>query len=108
MLSKAHIRFLVSCACTLVAAGASADVIYVRADLASGLNDGSSWSNAYRGSAGLRAALAEAVPGDEIWVGHGTYTPAEPGGSREASFVMPSGVRLVGGFLGHEWLDASC
>jgi hypothetical protein len=89
--------------CFAAAAGAaSAEVIYVRADLASGLNDGSSWANAYRGSSGLHAALARAQSGDEIWVGRGTYLPAGPGGSREASFVMPSGVRLVGGFLGHE------
>jgi hypothetical protein len=102
MRTERAVRWMVWSVSSFVCLGASADVVYVRADLSSGLNDGSSWANAYRGSEGLVAALAQATPGDEIWVGRGTYTPAGPGGSREASFVMPSGVRLVGGFLGYE------
>jgi hypothetical protein len=81
---------------------AMADVVYVRANLTTGLNNGTSWANAYRGSEGLRTALASALPGTEVWVSQGTYTPAPPGGSREAGFVLPSEVRLIGGFVGNE------
>ncbi len=80
-----------------VAAGASADVIYVRA-AATGANDGSSWVDAFNG---LQDALSGAMPGDEIWVSSGTYTPAPPGDA-VASFVLRDGVALYGGFAGAE------
>jgi len=68
---------------------------YVRWD-ASGADDGSSWADAYTD---LADALSAAVPGSEIWVATGVYTP---GALRAASFVLPEGVSLYGGFSGTE------
>ncbi len=66
---------------------------------ATGANDGSSWRNAY---ARLTDALGTAVqPGDEIWIAQGTYTPSATG-DRTASFVIPSGAVIYGGFAGTE------
>jgi hypothetical protein len=92
----------------LAAAGNSAfagQIIYVDAD-ANGLNDGTSWMDAYRF---LQDALADANSSTkpiEIWVAQGTYRPDEdtlhPGGTgnREATFQLISGVTLKGGYAG--------
>ena len=77
-------------------------VIFVAAD-ATGDNDGSSWVDAYTD---LQSALVAAAAGDEIWVKGGpqgaalTYRPAGVGGSRAASFAIPDGVAVRGGFAG--------
>lgn len=113
--------------CTLGAAlmaasgTASAAVIYVDAD-ATGLDNGTSWANAYTD---LVDALAAAAPGDDIWIAEGVYTPetAPPrlttlDGSdlcvtygqdacdlvedNAHSFLVPAGVDLLGGFSGTE------
>jgi len=53
----------------------SASVIYVNADVGGGLNNGSSWANAY---ATLQDALAQPpASGDQIWVAEGIYYPDE-------------------------------
>lgn len=65
--------------------------LFVKAN-AVGANNGTSWLNAY---VSLDAALAVAVPGQEIWVGAGTYKPA-------ISFALQTGVSLYGGFNGTE------
>lgn len=72
---------------------------YVR-PTALGQNNGSSWADAFTN---LHNALALAMPGDEIWTAEGTYKPSESG-DRDAFFKLPSGVRLYGGFAGHEFL----
>ncbi|MDO8632518.1 MAG: choice-of-anchor Q domain-containing protein, partial [Phycisphaerales bacterium] len=70
-----------------------------------GLNDGSSWVNAFRY---LNDALAAGgppglPPGSEIWVAKGTYKPDRiPPGNRAATFQLQSGVALYGGFDGTE------
>ncbi|GGB94838.1 T9SS type A sorting domain-containing protein [Dyadobacter sediminis] len=84
----------------------AATIIYVNPS-AAGSNNGSSWANAYTS---LSTALASAVNGNEIWVKKGVYKPVtlfdvngngatEP---REATFRIPSGVALYGGFAGTE------
>ena len=80
---------------------ASAAVRYVRADLTSGANNGSSWENAYQGAGGIATALAASVSGDEVWVAAGTYKPTT-GTSRAASLTLKTGVALYGGFSGTE------
>lgn len=83
-----------------------AAIIYVDPS-AAGANNGTSWVNAYTS---LSTALASATNGDEIWVKQGVYKPVtvidinNSGGmdAREATFQIPSGVALYGGFAGTE------
>lgn len=63
-----------------------------------GNGDGSSWNNAI---SDLNAALSLANYGDEIWVAAGTYVPSL-NGNRNKSFLIPDGVKVYGGFNGHE------
>lgn len=72
-----------------------AATIYVNA---SATGDGSSWSNA---TADLQSALKAAKTGDEIWVAMGKYLPTR-GNDRNASFNIPDGVKVYGGFAGLE------
>lgn len=73
----------------------SAGTIHVK----SGSNgNGTSWSEAF---GCLQQALQVAHQGDEIWVAAGKYTPTT-GNDRTVSFVIPNGVKLYGGFAGHE------
>ena len=90
----------------LVTAGiAQGRIIYVDDD-ANGLNDGTSWQNAYNY---LQDALADANSSPkpiEIRVAQGIYRPdqtsAEPNGSgdRTATFQLINGVTLKGGYAG--------
>ena len=74
---------------------------YVKAN-ATGTNNGSSWANAFTS---LQSALAVAASGDEVWVAAGTYKPHAS--SRSTSFVIPSGLKVYGGFAGNESTLAS-
>lgn len=77
------------------------------APTATGLHDGSSWANA---SADLQFAINQSQPGDQIWVAAGVYHPNREAsqpllptpGSRDNAFVLKSGVKIYGGFLGTE------
>jgi predicted outer membrane repeat protein len=74
-------------------------IIYVNAQ-AVGLDDGASWANAYTD---LQSALTSATTGDQIWVADGTYRPAiSTSTDRTASFIIPDGVQVYGGFTGGE------
>ncbi|NNF34144.1 MAG: hypothetical protein HKN68_08550, partial [Saprospiraceae bacterium] len=73
---------------------------------ATGLNDGTSWVDAYTD---LQMALSLATWGDTIWVAMGTYFPsldplgnATPLDSRDKTFLINDGVQIYGGFNGTE------
>jgi len=72
-------------------------IVFVNADAVLG-GDGMSWQTAH---SSLQDALAETTA-TEIWIADGTYKPAGPGGDREATFQLRSGVRIYGGFAGGE------
>ncbi|MHC4253080.1 MAG: right-handed parallel beta-helix repeat-containing protein [Planctomycetota bacterium] len=57
--------------------------------------DGASWSTAYPHP---QDAVDAALPGDEVWVAEGRYGPA----GRAAVLELAPGVRVFGGFAGHE------
>ncbi len=71
---------------------------YVNINVTGGLNDGSSWSNAY---SELFVALQNANNGDQLWVAQGTYIPTL-GTNRNIPFQLPQGVAIYGGFVGNE------
>lgn len=72
---------------------------YVKAD-STGSQNGSSWQNAF---ATLQQALKQASQSEEIWVAAGTYSPSDSD-DRTRSFDLKEGVRIYGGFAGHEKL----
>lgn len=60
--------------------------------------NGTSWASAF---GCLHEALRLAQSGDEIWVAKGEYFTTS-GTDRSLYFNIPSGVKLYGGFAGHE------
>ncbi len=78
----------------------AAFVVYVDVN-ARGANDGSDWKNAFTS---LQDALAVALPGREIRVAGGVYTPDRgvgiARGDREASFILTGGITVRGGYAG--------
>jgi hypothetical protein len=76
--------------------------IYVN-QAATGLNDGSSWVNAYPS---LQTAIEIATPGRQIWVAQGTYKPSaypigttDGSSTRDYSFTLRNNVQIFGGFV---------
>jgi hypothetical protein len=84
------------CSLALTIGGAGL-VWYVKPDAAVA-GSGQSWTDAFPT---LQDALAVARSGDRIWVATGVYRP-DDSGDRTASFVIPSGVAVYGGFAGDE------
>lgn len=72
--------------------------IFVNAAAQSGGN-GISWASAYTD---LSDAIEDAKAGDEIWVVQGTYLPGGENPTVNASFNIPEGVKIYGGFAGTE------
>ena len=87
----------------LSTSSADAAVRFVNAALQTGLGNGTSWANAYRGADGIAQALTASVSGDEIWVAAGTYKPTT-GTVRTVTHTLKSGVAVYGGFAGTESL----
>jgi len=100
-MSKLFLRLSAVLSLVALAPAASAQVLYVDSNLASGANDGSSWADAFQGTNGLKLALGAAVAGDEIYVADGLYLPTT-GTGRAASFTLLNDVTIYGGFLGGE------
>ena len=62
-----------------------------------GNESGSSWANASQ----LQAALAASTTsGNQVWIAAGTYKPHAD--DRTATFTIPEGVLVYGGFAGNE------
>jgi hypothetical protein len=81
---------------------AGGTIVYVDSS-ATGLNNGSSWINAFKD---LQDALCIAYSIDTVntvWVANGTYTPS-PHGARLMSFVIQDSIQIYGGFAGGETL----
>lgn len=83
-------------------------IYYVRSELGSNNNNGSSWLLAKRD---LQEAINLAQPGDWIWVKAGTYKPTRdpfgsttPANARNKTFYLKNGVKIFGGFAGTETL----
>ncbi|QQS09985.1 MAG: right-handed parallel beta-helix repeat-containing protein [Phycisphaerales bacterium] len=87
------------CLCTPLAL---AEVRFVNIALTSGTDTGASWANAYRGTGALNRALADANPGDEIWVAAGTYRGEEDATFSPAAYTLRTDISLYGGFAGTE------
>ncbi len=73
--------------------------LYVRAD-ADGLNDGSDWNNAFNDLQDALAAARNHGGPCEIRIARGIYKPDRDTGDRTASFLLPCGASLLGGFSG--------
>ena len=92
----------------VVCKAAVGKIIYVDAD-ATGVNNGSSWVDAY---VHLQDALTDASSAEkpvEICVAHGMYRPDQgagiTAGDCEATFQLIDGVTLKGGYAGFGSLD---
>ena len=75
--------------------GSRSSVVYVDQS-ATGRNNGTSWVDAFTN---LSDALSLRAPVSQVWVARGTYFPDKV---RSASFVMPGGIEVLGGFSGTE------
>jgi hypothetical protein len=82
--------------------GSATGAYYVDHDAPGPAHDGQTWKAAFLT---LQDALAVARDGEEILVAEGTYKPDRGTGvtvgDREASFVLPTGVTVRGGFAGY-------
>lgn len=81
----------------------SSTIMYVDASKTGGLNDGSSWADAYLN---LQDALDNTPTCAQIWVAKGTYYPDEGANQtdnlRTSAFAMNPNVAIYGGFAGNE------
>jgi hypothetical protein len=77
-----------------------ADQVYVDKD-ATGLNNGTSWENAFTDLQDALEAVEYYLDVWEIWIAEGEYRPTS-GLDRDSSFVLRDSVVIYGGFLGIE------
>lgn len=74
-----------------------ADGVIMVSSAGAGNRDGTTFGNAFR----LAEALAYASTGEELWVQGGIHVPTT-GTDRTATFTVPGGVTVLGGFSGVE------
>lgn len=91
-----HFYFLVLLILATSFSQINADVLYVKPGTSS-----TAWQNQTNVYSDLQIALADAVPGDEVWVAAGMYKPTTDG-DRTISFELKDGVHYYGGFVGDE------
>ena len=92
---KTNLRFSASIFIVLFCISAKSqatNIIHVKGT-AFGMNDGTSWEDAFTK---LEDAIAIASNGDQIWVATGTYTAPANG------YTMKDGIAIYGGFAGKE------
>ena len=82
-----------------VAPTVDAQIVHVDADAPGPVHDGATWCTAYQQ---LHAALAAATPGSSVHIAAGSYRPDPTGlaDPREATFALPGGLDLRGGYAG--------
>lgn len=100
MLSPCRVSGLVLSALLAFGSGTSAELmgaVYFVDPTAVGLNNGSSWNDAYTT---LQAILPVAPTGSEIRVSAGTYRPDSDSNNRTLSFQLRNGITLKGGYAG--------
>lgn len=73
--------------------------IYVDKD-ATGLNNGTSWSNAFVELKDALDAAKQYAGNDEIWIAEGVYKPHTS--RRDTSFILHDSIKIYGGFMGIE------
>lgn len=95
--------FLFASAALLLSSTAAAGTIFVNGGLGTGLNNGTSWADAYSGVDAVSVAVTASIAGDEIWVAAGTYKPTTTA-TRTISHGLKNGVSVYGGFNGTEAL----
>src|SRR4028119_878482 len=85
---------------SIAAIHSGATIHYVNA-AATGLNNGSSWTNAF---ISLQSGIAATLPGDTVWVANGVYKPTTltTSAGRQVAFEIPTSIRVFGGFSGTE------
>ncbi|MSR41927.1 MAG: hypothetical protein EXS10_08530 [Phycisphaerales bacterium] len=101
MLKVPFAAVLATASTLCLAAETFAATRYVNVALSSGLNNGTSWTDAYQGAGGLASALTASMSGDQIWVAAGTYKPTTTT-SRSIFLTLKTGVGIYGGFTGTE------
>lgn len=83
--------------CLFLSSAVAQSTVYVT-PTGSGNQSGGSWSDALSGTQ-LQSRLASASAGTQFWIKGGSYSP---GVLRTATFQIPSGVQVYGGFVGNE------
>ncbi len=73
--------------------------VYVDED-ATGLNNGTSWENAFIELRDALKVAGEWAGANVIWVAEGTYSPHPT--RRDTSFILHDSIKIYGGFLGFE------
>lgn len=88
--------------CIAASDAALGQILHVNDDAPTG-GDGLTWATAYHDLQDAIAAASGSMGAvSEIWVAEGTYRPDRAMGDRALSFDLGSGLRLYGGFVGHE------